>query len=208
MSVVVFMPERQDVMTRIEDAGIRIDLEYTAMVPEYMQNDSYFRELDSDNSTLRCPEYAQAIIINTLHLIDMFLNSSAETLVILEDDVYFDTFARQKINFLYYQLPKEGWLTWDFFMLGRCFDSCESDEWVGPHDLVRCHYPKCTHAYAMTRRGASILHSTIISKQKLRHAVDLVIGWLIQSNDVVAYCAKPALVNQNWRAECDPISRH
>ena len=100
--------------------------------------------------------------------------------VLLEDDVHLGAHFCARVNRALSALPADG--AWDVLYLGHCAESyrgirsCNRTARQPAEFLSRGAYPMCTHAFAVSPRGASRLHR-------------LLAGWPLEYVDAVA--AKP-----------------
>ena len=100
--------------------------------------------------------------------------------VLLEDDVHLDAHFCARVSRALGALPADG--AWDVLFLGHCAESyggirsCNRTAREPAEFLSRGAYPMCTHAFAVSPRGASRLHR-------------LLAGWPLEYVDAVA--AKP-----------------
>ena len=100
--------------------------------------------------------------------------------VLLEDDVHLDAHFCARVSRALGALPADG--AWDVLFLGHCGESyggirsCNRTARQPAEFLSRGAHPMCTHAFAVSPRGASRLHR-------------LLAGWPLEYVDAVA--AKP-----------------
>ncbi|KAF8545942.1 hypothetical protein OG21DRAFT_1491746 [Imleria badia] len=116
--------------------------------------------------------------------------------IILKDDIDMEKDISTQLSQVWASLPAG----WDIVFLGYCW----SDEAYYPSltkftdtNLHPSHYPKCTHAYALSLSGARRL------LQHLRHppfaysrVLDQAYAWLIRSGHLMSYSIVPSLVVQ------------
>ncbi|ETW87735.1 hypothetical protein HETIRDRAFT_240238, partial [Heterobasidion irregulare TC 32-1] len=123
--------------------------------------------------------------------------------LVLEDDIDMEWDTQARLAALWSALPA----AWDIVYLGHCW----SDETQlpalrrGPSaSLHPSAAPKCTHAYALSRRGArrALLH--------LRHppfaysrAIDQALAWLVRSGRLRAFSVVPPVVVQRKDSSSD-----
>ena len=79
--------------------------------------------------------------------------------------------------------------------LGRCYADCPNDIPVDGN-LFQCFRQSCTHAYALTRSSAQTLVNAAFP---IRQPIDEFLKGFINSPEhhIDAYCAKPAIFNQD-----------
>ncbi|KAF9648526.1 hypothetical protein BDM02DRAFT_2253830 [Thelephora ganbajun] len=126
--------------------------------------------------------------------------------LVLEDDVDMELDIRQRLLGVWDSLPS----VWDIVFLGShcwseeskrpaiaAYNSSISAMTVSVTFLHPSTSPKCTHAYALSRRGARRL------AVYLRHppfaysrAIDQAISWLVESGKLTAYSIVPSIVVQ------------
>ncbi|KAF9445613.1 hypothetical protein P691DRAFT_632097, partial [Macrolepiota fuliginosa MF-IS2] len=135
--------------------------------------------------------------------------------VIFEDDIDMEKDITQRLSILWNSLPQD----WDIVFLGHCW----SDEKKNPplpvmltepvkvghiktasqnttltiHQLHPSNQPKCTHAYAVSKRGARrLLLYLRYPPFAYSRAVDQAISWLIEIGRINSYTVVPSLVVQ------------
>ncbi|KAJ3038034.1 hypothetical protein HDV00_001078 [Rhizophlyctis rosea] len=113
--------------------------------------------------------------------------------LVLEDDVDAETFTPRVVSYLHSKLPAE----WDMLYLGHC------DNPPGKRIAARYGYrlhvathPSCTHAYAVSQKGASKLLELLTEPVA---AVDDELVGLVIHKSITAYSVHPPLINQRQK---------
>ncbi|KAI0782186.1 hypothetical protein C8Q75DRAFT_801274 [Abortiporus biennis] len=143
--------------------------------------------------------------------------------LVLEDDIDMELDIEERLRSLWHLLP-DGW---DMVYLGHCWSdesrfpalsdsSSRSSSLFGLHDglpkLVAPHQnmlhpsfaPKCTHAYALNRRGARRLMRHLLHPSfAYSRALDQALAWLIESGRIKSYSIVPSVVAQRKIASSD-----
>ncbi|KAG2023913.1 hypothetical protein CC2G_001516 [Coprinopsis cinerea AmutBmut pab1-1] len=148
-----------------------------------------------------------------IHSIANGKSSASEVSIVLEDDVDMEQDIQEQLLHLWKFLPPD----WDIVFLGHCW----SNEKLHPAISIPTGYkksilrllsrsrslfwsslhpsngPKCTHAYALSYRGARrlLLHLRYPPFAYSR-AIDQAISWLITSGRLKSYSVVPSLVVQ------------
>ncbi|CAE6457315.1 unnamed protein product [Rhizoctonia solani] len=114
--------------------------------------------------------------------------------VILEDDIDMELDIQQRIGRLWEALPPN----WDILFLGHCWSAEDTYPPLRSHDQLHpSHSPKCTHAYAVSRKGARRLVKLLRDPSvAYGRPLDAALLDLIQSNLVNAYSVHPSVVIQ------------
>lgn len=131
-----------------------------------------------------------------------------QTFIILEDDIDFEWDIEERLVTLWKALPAN----WELVMLGHCW----SDERRYPPlvitrldgrktSLHRSNSPLCTHAYALSGRGATRLaHLLRHPSFAYSRALDQAFAWLIRTRILSgAYSVVPPLVVQTKEGKSD-----
>lgn len=145
--------------------------------------------------------------------------------VILEDDIDMEKDAAERLKIIWTSLPRD----WDMVFLGHCWadekknpplpimslDSASSGFYEGPtsfhsnasHRINRLHpsnQPKCTHAYAVSKRGARrLLIYLRYPPFAYSRAIDQAISRLIEIGKITSYTVVPSLVIQTKEDHSD-----
>ncbi|KAG7089802.1 hypothetical protein E1B28_011452 [Marasmius oreades] len=146
--------------------------------------------------------------------------NAADITIILEDDIDMEIDIRRRLSRLWGLLP----LDWDIVFLGHCWSdeakytplassvnsSCSSSECYEyePHttadksaisaNLIHpSHAPQCTHAYALSPRGAKKLYDHLTYPPfAYSRGIDQAFSWLVKSGRINAFSVVPAVVAQ------------
>ncbi|KAF9490281.1 hypothetical protein BDN71DRAFT_200392 [Pleurotus eryngii] len=135
------------------------------------------------------------------------MSTSQYPSVILEDDIDMERDIRDRLHSIWHLLPED----WDIVFLGHCWSDeshyplLEHPRWQifpshSPLNQTRIHpsnAPKCTHAYALSKKGARRLWSHLsYSPFAYSRAIDQAFAWLIVSGRLQSYSIVPSLVVQ------------
>ncbi|KAJ1310782.1 hypothetical protein OPQ81_009303 [Rhizoctonia solani] len=114
--------------------------------------------------------------------------------LILEDDIDMEVDIQQRIGRLWEALPPN----WDILFLGHCWSAEDTYPALRSHDQLHpSHSPKCTHAYALSRKGARRLVQLLRDPSvAYGRPLDAALLDLIQSNLVDAYSVHPSVIIQ------------
>ncbi|CAA7267312.1 unnamed protein product [Cyclocybe aegerita] len=133
-----------------------------------------------------------------LCVIQKIANSGDSVSIILEDDIDMERDIHAHLRHIWPNLPPD----WDIVFLGHCW----SNEALHPplalaeHHYARIHKsvsPKCTHAYAVSRKGARrLLVHLRYPPFAFSRAIDQAIAWLVESGRLKSYSVVPSLVVQ------------
>ncbi|KAF8599258.1 hypothetical protein BDV93DRAFT_546984 [Ceratobasidium sp. AG-I] len=121
--------------------------------------------------------------------------------IILEDDIDMELDIQLRISRLWEALPPD----WDILFLGHCWSAENTRPPLRSHSaLHRSHSPKCTHAYALSYRGArrvaELLREPLMAYSRPLDAAYLE---LIQSNQLNAYSVYPSVIVQTKDSPSD-----
>ena len=145
--------------------------------------------------------------------------------VLLEDDVHLDAHFCARVSRALGALPADG--AWDVLFLGHCGESyggirsCNRTARQPAEFLSRGAYPMCTHAFAVSPRGASRLYRLLAgwpseyvdavaaklprrderrpTKSALDLGHDVKIAKLVDAKKIEAYLVWPQLALQPWQ---------
>ncbi|KAL5640667.1 hypothetical protein ACGC1H_001226 [Rhizoctonia solani] len=114
--------------------------------------------------------------------------------LILEDDIDMEVDIQQRIGRLWEALPPD----WDILFLGHCWSAEDTYPALRSHDQLHpSHSPKCTHAYALSRKGARRLVQLLRDPSvAYGRPLDAAFLDLIQSHLLNAYSVHPSVVIQ------------
>ncbi|KAF8546703.1 hypothetical protein OG21DRAFT_1054940 [Imleria badia] len=123
--------------------------------------------------------------------------------IILEDDIDMEKDFSTRLSQVWISLPAG----WDIVFLGHCW----SDEAYYPSltaftntNLHPSHYPKCTHAYALSLSGGRrLLQHLRYPPFAYSRALDQAYAWLIRSGRLRSYSVVPSLVVQKKSGSSD-----
>ncbi|KXN83351.1 hypothetical protein AN958_01546 [Leucoagaricus sp. SymC.cos] len=143
--------------------------------------------------------------------------------IILEDDIDMEKDIAQQLKVLWVSLPRD----WDMVFLGHCWADekkypalpimypepahAGSNNKDSPHNTTRrinrlhpSNMPKCTHAYAVSKRGARRLLAYLrYPPFAYSRAVDQAISWLIETGKIKSYTVVPSLIIQTKEDNSD-----
>ncbi|KAG8763907.1 hypothetical protein FRC11_009429 [Ceratobasidium sp. 423] len=114
--------------------------------------------------------------------------------LILEDDIDMEVDIQQRIGRLWEALPPG----WDVLFLGHCWSAEDTYPALRSHDQLHpSHSPKCTHAYALSQKGARRLVQLLRDPSvAYGRPLDAALLDLIQSGLVNAYSVHPSVIIQ------------
>lgn len=125
--------------------------------------------------------------------------------LILEDDVSAEYDLVHRLDSIWAFVPTG----WDIVFLGHCW----SDETFFPPlpsspitstRIHPSHAPKCTHAYAVSTKGArKLLHHLLYPPFAYSRALDQAMAWLVQSKRLKGYSLVPSVVVQSKSTRSD-----
>ena len=143
----------------------------------------------------------------------------------LEDDALLDAHFCTRVNRALGALPADG--AWDVLYLGHCAESyhgirsCNRTAREPAEFLSRGAYPMCTHAFAVSPRGASRLHRLLAGwpleyvdavaakpprrdqrrpmKSALDNGHDVKMAKLVYAKEIEAYLVWPQVALQPWQ---------
>ncbi|KAF9266584.1 hypothetical protein L218DRAFT_857825 [Marasmius fiardii PR-910] len=145
--------------------------------------------------------------------------AATDITIILEDDVDMEIDIRKRLSHLWGLLPTG----WDIVFLGHCWSnerkrpplvnsSCSASECYAypnitndnsssssydANSLHPSHSPQCTHAYALSPRGAKKLFDRLTYPPfAYSRAIDQAFSWLVKSGRINAFSVVPAVVVQ------------
>ncbi|KAL4265701.1 Glycosyltransferase family 25 protein [Pleurotus pulmonarius] len=145
------------------------------------------------------------------------MSASEYPSVILEDDIDMERDIRNRLHSVWHLLPDD----WDIVFLGHCWSDeshyppLEHPRWQifpsqSPLDWPRVHpsnAPKCTHAYALSKKGARRLWSHLSYPPfAYSRAIDQAFAWLIVSGRLQSYSIVPSLVVQRKIERSDIVT--
>lgn len=193
---VIAMPARmrymQSKMQEINASAIFVDPERPKNY--VLQNSNVFISADSGvmyTSTLS-PYTDRGCASSHAKAMAQFLDSGQESAIIFEDDVMFTNAsafldeATSAIN----SLPP----SWSYMYFGRCGATCVGEPFVSK-GIVRTRDSLCTHAYAVTRRGA---HAYLaLNEGNATSDSDQALRYLCYTEVANCYALKTSIVFQN-----------
>lgn len=138
--------------------------------------------------------YSHISVIREIASETMQADTSDTGVLILEDDVDMEVDIQQRIGRLWEALPPD----WDILFLGHCWSAETTYPALRSYNhLHPSHSPKCTHAYALSRKGARrlvhLLRDPFIAYSR---PLDTAFLELIQSNRLNAYSVHPSVIIQ------------
>ncbi|KLO17550.1 hypothetical protein SCHPADRAFT_821194 [Schizopora paradoxa] len=114
--------------------------------------------------------------------------------IVFEDDIDVESDIERRLKDMWSDLPKD----WDMLFLGHCWSDESVNPPVSPSSPIHLsNAPKCTHAYAVSPRGAHrlLLHLTY-PPFAFSRALDQAFAHLIRSGRINAYSVVPSIVIQ------------
>jgi len=175
----------------IEKLMKKLELKYqmiSALTPKNMPienivNAGYIHE-DSELNLGR--KYCHA---SHMYTISIFLSSNYNNCLILEDDLEYSKYYHE-IDTVMQHVPAN----FDILYLGYCWDVCRKQERVNEYISIP-YYPKCRHAYALSKKGAlKIMHYIKPMKEM---PGDKLLGTLVRERKLIAYCVTNPIFLQN-----------
>ncbi|CAG8568775.1 10152_t:CDS:1, partial [Diversispora eburnea] len=133
---------------------------------------------------------------------ELIVSNNYQSALILEDDVDFEVNIKDFLNEIQPFLP----INWDMFYLGNCaWDTSNTIYYNGKNygsDLLlsKSNRPACSHAYAVSLRGARKLLENLVNITK---PVDVALIDLILANKIFSLSLLPSIINQ-WKSKDDP----
>ncbi|KAF8741334.1 hypothetical protein RHS02_03478, partial [Rhizoctonia solani] len=140
-------------------------------------------------------------VIREIALETIQAGTSDAGVIILEDDIDMEVDIQQRIGRLWEALPPD----WDMLFLGHCWSAEGTYPPLRSHDQLHpSHSPKCTHAYAISRKGARRLVE-LLREPSVAYSrpLDTAFLDLIRSNLVNAYSVHPSVVIQTKNTPSD-----
>ena len=172
--VVITLPKRKEKMKNIMKQLHISPYFFDAVMKDKLTRQQLLREGFIKN-TCDLNKGRVACHYSHIEVLKRFLNSNHNTCFIFEDDLdKSDNLDKLKndIKYIHYQMNNNKNLqNWDIINFGRCFDNCKTQQYiVNKHNnfpgIVKSEFPKCRHAYAVSRKGAHniIKHSLPLDK--------------------------------------------
>ncbi|CAG8558529.1 6748_t:CDS:1 [Dentiscutata heterogama] len=135
----------------------------------------------------------KACYLSHYSVIESIVKNGYKNTMILEDDVDMELNITDIMSEVHRNLPNN----WDILYLGSCHE--EGNELLKTnltiHKLHKSGYPKCTHAYAVSIKGAKKL----LKKLKINNTADKIdreIPALITAGEIIGYSIYPQIVVQ------------
>ncbi|EJT99078.1 hypothetical protein DACRYDRAFT_82988 [Dacryopinax primogenitus] len=127
-------------------------------------------------------------------LLRRFTESHDDAILILEDDVDVEFDIETRLHRVWTFLPKD----WDAVYLGHCWSAEQTHPSFPEAPAIRPSYtPKCTHAYAVSRRGAyRLIRHLRAPAFAYSRALDQAYVYLIQRKRIKAFSFYPSIAIQ------------
>ncbi|KAI0085695.1 hypothetical protein BDY19DRAFT_996593 [Irpex rosettiformis] len=151
----------------------------------------------------------QRILENSIDAAERNKTAGGDAFLILEDDIDVERDFNAQVQEIWSLLPSD----WDMVFLGHCWSN--ETYWPalnatlssGRDSNLTLHpscAPKCTHAYAISRRGAArLLAHLLFSPFAYSRALDQAYSWLIQIGRLRSYSVVPSIVIQRKVSSSD-----
>ncbi|CAG8437511.1 7139_t:CDS:2, partial [Diversispora eburnea] len=133
---------------------------------------------------------------------ELVVSNNYQSALILEDDVDFEVNIKDFLNAVQPFLPNN----WEMFYLGNCaWDTSDIIYYNGADhgsDLIlsKSLRPACSHAYAVSLRGAKKLLEILVNVSK---PVDVALIDLMLADKIFSLSLSPSIINQ-WKSKDDP----
>ncbi|CAG8503153.1 5056_t:CDS:2, partial [Diversispora eburnea] len=133
---------------------------------------------------------------------ELVVSNNYESALILEDDVDFEVNIKDFLNETRLFLPND----WEMFYLGNCaWDTSDIIYYNGADygsDLIlsKSLRPACSHAYAVSLRGAKKLLEILVN---VSEPVDVALIDLMLADKIFSLSLFPSIINQ-WKSKDDP----
>ncbi|KZT61847.1 hypothetical protein CALCODRAFT_427186 [Calocera cornea HHB12733] len=129
-----------------------------------------------------------------LSLLRNFAESQDDAILVLEDDVDVEFDLETRLHRVWPFLPKD----WDVVYLGHCWSAEQTHPSLPFAPAIHPSYtPKCTHAYAVSRRGAYRLVRHLRAPAfAYSRPLDQAYAYLIQRKRIKAFSFHPSIVIQ------------
>ncbi|RHZ82882.1 hypothetical protein Glove_103g141 [Diversispora epigaea] len=133
---------------------------------------------------------------------ELVVSNNYQSALILEDDIDFEVDIKDFLNIVQPFLPDD----WEMFYLGNCgVDTSNTIYYHGKvygtdFVLAKSFSPACTHAYAVSLRGAQNLLKILVNISK---PVDLALIDLIHTDKIFSLSLLPSIISQ-WKSYDNP----
>ena len=185
--------KKLNIKANIVDASLVKNIDYNELLMNNFVNQYYYSSINKGR--IAC-HYSQ------IKLIKNFLKSNDKTIFIFEDDIEDDVNSNYQkvIKDSMDNIPKD----WDIVFFGRCWDNCSEAKKIH-NNLYKVTYPKCRHAYGLSRKGAEkILKYTI----PMVNNGDMMYAENIKNGNINAYAISPSIFYQNREAFGSNLGNH
>lgn len=160
------------------------NLNYEELIKNNIVSKEYYK--NENNGRIACHMSHISILKN-------FINSNKKNCLIFEDDISSINISYKMYDNIINESLKIIPHDWDIIKFGRCWDDCTRSIKISDY-IYRVYYPKCRHAYGVSRSGANkIINNTI----PMTNNGDEMIGKLISDGYIICYAISPTIFNQN-----------
>ncbi|RHZ62860.1 hypothetical protein Glove_334g37 [Diversispora epigaea] len=133
---------------------------------------------------------------------ELVVSNNYQSALILEDDVDFEINIKDFLNEIQPFLPND----WEMYYLGNCaWDTSNTIYYNGNEfgsDLIlsKSFRPACSHAYAVSLKGAQKLLEKLVN---ISEPVDVALIDLMLEDKIFSLSLSPSIINQ-WKSKDDP----
>ncbi|CAG8664720.1 14571_t:CDS:1 [Dentiscutata erythropus] len=134
----------------------------------------------------------KACYLSHYSIFESIVKNGYENGLIFEDDIDIEINITNIMTEVYRKLPSD----WDMLYLGHCSERGSYIETgLTIHVLYKSEHPKCTHAYAVSAKGAKKLLEKLNIIDPYYH-LDMQIVDLIMAGEIISYSIHPPIVVQ------------
>ncbi|CAG8738500.1 6665_t:CDS:1, partial [Dentiscutata heterogama] len=134
----------------------------------------------------------KACYLSHYRLYESIVKRGYESALILEDDVDMELNITDIMTKAHQNLPND----WDLLFIGHCHSS--NTEYAAnliAHELRKYGHLQCTHAYAVSAKGAKKLLEKL-QINDLQQPIDMEIRYLMEAGELNVYSIHPSIVIQ------------
>ncbi|CAG8691234.1 18966_t:CDS:1 [Racocetra fulgida] len=168
---------------------LNLDVEYFDAISKF---NKILNRFTNENGKLTVGQ--RACYITHYLIYNQIIDEGLNNVLILEDDVDFETNITDIMTDIHRNLPK----SWDTLHLGHCYEV--KGKLVGnssfPNKLYEAMFPQCTHAYAISNSGAHKMLQAI-DPMNPRGPIDYEISLQTKYKRITSYSVHPQPIIQS-----------
>ncbi|RUS27345.1 glycosyltransferase family 25-domain-containing protein [Jimgerdemannia flammicorona] len=184
---VINLPHRDDRRIRMKAIADYLGVTFTFVDGVYTNDTEVEMYTEKYGANSTAPQVA--CWRSHMNVYDVMIKNDDQSALILEDDIDAEANIERRVNEMRPHLPKD----WDAWFLGHCHGKEWRGKVLGHPNLHVAVQPQCTHAYAVSRKGARKFLNVLA---EIDRAIDKTIRNKYREGQLKIFSVQPPITGQ------------